>query len=107
MAVTVRKAVLWRKEVDNRPGMLANAFETLSEAGADLQVVMAYRYSGGTDRAAIELHPVSGRKSTAAAKTAVSRSHRSPPCWSRETIGRASGMPLRKQSLMRGSIWAS
>jgi len=70
MAVTVRKAVLWRKEVDNRPGMLANAFETLSEAGADLQVVMAYRYSGGTDRAAIELHPVSGRKSTAAAKTA-------------------------------------
>src|SRR5262245_52246503 len=70
MAVTVRKAVLWRKEVDNRPGMLANVLEPLSEAGADLQVVMAYRYPGGTDRAAIELHPVSGRKSTAAAKTA-------------------------------------
>jgi hypothetical protein len=24
MAVTVKKAVLWRKEVDNRPGMLAS-----------------------------------------------------------------------------------
>ena len=70
MAVTVRKAVLWRKEVDNRPGMLADVLEPLSEAGADLQVVMAYRHPGGTDRAAIELHPVSGRKSTAAAKTA-------------------------------------
>src|SRR5215472_973348 len=70
MAVTVKRAVLWRKEVDNRPGMLANTLQPLSEAGADLKVVMAYRYPGGTDRAAIELHSVSGRKSTAAAKTA-------------------------------------
>jgi hypothetical protein len=31
---------------------------------------MAYRDPGGKDTAAIELHPVSGRKSTAAAKTA-------------------------------------
>jgi ACT domain-containing protein len=44
MAVTVKKAILWRKEIDNRPGMLANTLEPLSEAGADLQVVMAYRY---------------------------------------------------------------
>ena len=70
MAVTVRKAALWCKEVDNRSGMLANVLEPLSEAGADLQVVMAYRYPDGTDRVANELHPVSGRKSTAAAKTA-------------------------------------
>src|SRR5262249_18911180 len=45
----VRKAVLWRKEIDNRPGMLANALQPLSEAGADLQVVMAYRYPGASD----------------------------------------------------------
>jgi hypothetical protein len=70
MAVTVKKAVLWRKEIENRPGMLASTLEPLSEAGADLQVVMAYRDPGGKDTAAIELHPVSGRKSTAAAKTA-------------------------------------
>ena len=70
MAVTVKKAVLWRREIDNRPGMLADILEPLSEASADLQVVMAYRYPGGTDMAAVELHPVSGRKSVAAAKTA-------------------------------------
>jgi hypothetical protein len=62
--------VLWHKEIDNRPGMLASTLEPLAEAGADLQVVMGYRYPGRTDKAAIKLHPVSGRKSTAAAKTA-------------------------------------
>jgi hypothetical protein len=70
MAVTVKKAVLWRTEIENRPGMLASTLAPLAEAGADLQVVMGYRYPGATDKAAIELHPVSGRKSTAAAKTA-------------------------------------
>jgi hypothetical protein len=70
MAVTVKKAMLWRKEVDNRPGMLASTLQPLAEAGADLQVVMAYRYPGGEDKAAIELHPVSGRKPNAAARAA-------------------------------------
>ena len=70
MAVTVKKAILWRSEVDNSPGMLANILQPLSEAGADLQVVMAYRYPDGENKAAIELHPVSGKKSAAAAQTA-------------------------------------
>jgi hypothetical protein len=70
MAVTVKKAVLWRKEMDNRPGMLADILGPLAEAGADLQVVMGYRYPGSTDTAAIELHPVSGRKPIVAAKAA-------------------------------------
>jgi hypothetical protein len=65
MAVTVKKAILWRREVDNQPGMLANTLQPLSEAGADLQVVMAYRYPGAENKA-----PVSGRKSAAAAQTA-------------------------------------
>ena len=54
MAVTLKKAILWRREVDNRPGMLADTLQPLSEAGADLQVVMAYRYPGGENKAAIE-----------------------------------------------------
>jgi ACT domain-containing protein len=70
MAVTVKKAILWRREVDNSPGMLANILQPLSEAGADLQVVMAYRYPGAENKAVIELSPVSGRKSAAAAQTA-------------------------------------
>jgi hypothetical protein len=70
MAVIVKKAILWRSEVDNSPGMLAKILQPLSEAGADLQVVMAYRYPGGENKAAIELHPVSGKKSVAAAQSA-------------------------------------
>jgi len=70
MAVSVKKAILWRREVDSHPGMLADTLQLLSEAGADLQVVMAYRYPGGENKAAIELHPVSGKKSVAAAQTA-------------------------------------
>jgi len=41
MAVAVKKAVLWRKEIDYRPGMLADILGPLYEAFADLQVVMA------------------------------------------------------------------
>ncbi len=70
MAVTVKKATLWRAEVDNNPGVLARTLEPLAEAGADLQVVMGYRYPGDESKAAIEVHPVSGRKTTEAAQRA-------------------------------------
>jgi hypothetical protein len=68
MAVTVKKAVLWRKEIDNRPGALGDALQPLAETSADLQVVMAYRYAGSEDRASVEVHPITGRKLTAAAQ---------------------------------------
>jgi len=70
MAVTVKKAVLWRKEVENQPGVLASTLEPLAKAGADLQVVMAYRLPGNESKAMIELHPVSDKKSKRAAETA-------------------------------------
>ena len=46
MAVTVRKAVLWRKEIENRPGVLATTLALLARARADLKVVMGYRFPG-------------------------------------------------------------
>ena len=47
MAVSVKKAVIWRKEIDNRPGMVASTLEPLSEAAADLQVrVSLPRWNG-------------------------------------------------------------
>jgi hypothetical protein len=70
MAITVKKTVLWRMEVDNRPGELAKTLAPLAQAGADLQVVMAYRYPGSEDKGAIELHPVVGKRTTAAARAA-------------------------------------
>jgi hypothetical protein len=70
MAVTVKKIVLWRKEVENRPGALASGLASLARAGADLQVLMAYRYPGEESKAAIELYPVTAKKSVAAAQEA-------------------------------------
>ena len=70
MAVSVKGITLWRREVDNRPGALARTLEPLASVGADLKVLMAYRYPGEGARAAIELYPVSGKKATAAAQAA-------------------------------------
>jgi hypothetical protein len=70
MALTVKRITLWRTEVDNRVGALATTLEPLARAGADLQVLMAYRYPGNEQRAAVEVYPVSGKKVTAAAQAA-------------------------------------
>ncbi len=70
MAVVVKKITLWRREVDNRPGTLASALEPLAGAGVDLQVVMADRYPGETQKAAVELYPVSSKKAVAGATSA-------------------------------------
>jgi hypothetical protein len=55
--------------VDHTPGQLAETLAPLSGAGADLQVVMAYRVPGEPSRAAIEVYPVTGRKQATAAAT--------------------------------------
>lgn len=70
MAVSIKKIVLWRAEVANQPGVLAQTLKPLAEAGANLSVVMGYRYPGDPSKAAIELYPVSGKKVTAAAQAA-------------------------------------
>ena len=54
MALSVKKVTLWRTEVENKPGALSSVLAPLAEVGADLQVVMGYRYHGrreqGRDR---------------------------------------------------------
>src|SRR5712691_5188777 len=68
MPVTVKHITLWRVEVENKPGVLARTLESLAAAGADLQVAMGYRYPGGAEKAAIEVYPVTAKKSVAAAQ---------------------------------------
>ncbi len=70
MAVTVKKITLWRREVENKPGVLGGVLAPLAEAGADLQVVMGYRHAGDGSKAAIEVSPVTGKKSLTAARAA-------------------------------------
>ena len=67
MPVTVKRISLWRKEAENKTGLLAETLEPLAKAGSDLGVVMGYRLPGNEARAAIELYPVSGKKVAAAA----------------------------------------
>ncbi len=70
MAITLKKITLWRKEVDNRPGALADTLALLAQAHNDLQAVMGYRSPGDQGKAAIELYPVSGKRAIEAARSA-------------------------------------
>jgi hypothetical protein len=67
MPVTVKSISLWRKEAENKTGLLAQTLEPLAKAGADLGVVMGYRLPGNEAKAVVEVYPVSGKKVTAAA----------------------------------------
>jgi hypothetical protein len=70
MAVTVKKIVVWRTDVEDKPGALSSVLAPLAAVGADLQLVMGYRYHGGKHKAAIEVCPLAGRKATTAASKA-------------------------------------
>jgi hypothetical protein len=78
MQITVKMIELWRREVENQPGILAATLEPFAKGGADLQVVMGYRYSGNEAKAAIELYPVAGKKMGAAAEAAGLSTSRIP-----------------------------
>lgn len=67
--MTVKRITLWRTEVANRPGVLSQTLDPLAASGADLQVVMGYRYPGSETKAAIEVYPISGKKHSSAAAT--------------------------------------
>jgi len=64
MAVTVKTIKYWRGVVEHQPGVLAGVLEPIAASGQNLQVVMGYRMGEG--KAAIELYPVTGKKSVAA-----------------------------------------
>ena len=70
MPVRVKNITLWRKELENRSGTLAQTLEPLAKVGADLQVVMGYRYPGDETKAAVELYPIASKKSTGVAQQA-------------------------------------
>jgi hypothetical protein len=70
MPVTVKIISLWRKEVENQVGTLAHTLEPITKAGANLHILMGYRYPGDGTKAAIELYPIAGKKMTAAASEA-------------------------------------
>jgi len=67
MALSVKRITLWRREVENQPGALASTLEPLAASGADLRLVLGYRFPEQTGRAAVEVFPVTGKRVVAAA----------------------------------------
>ncbi len=69
MPVTVKRAILWRSETRNAPGMLARTLHPLADVHQDLQLVIGYAYP---DRhsAAIEVWPVESAPARSAARRA-------------------------------------
>lgn len=73
MPVMVKSIILWRKEIENKAGVLASTLEPLAKGGGDLELVMSYRYPGNESKSAIELYPIAGKKLVAAAEAAQLR----------------------------------
>src|SRR5271170_3755796 len=69
MAVTVKKATLWRRELTNKPGTLAETLKPFAKAGVNLQVIMGYTFPH-PGQAAVEVYPITDAKSEQAAKEA-------------------------------------
>jgi hypothetical protein len=88
MPVTVKSISLWRKEVDNQVGSLAHTLEPVTKAGANLQVLMGYRYPGEGTKAAVELYPIAGKKATAVASEAGLSASSIPTLVVRQNLGR-------------------
>jgi hypothetical protein len=70
MAMTVKREQLWVLDANDRAGLLADTLDPLAGAGATLKMIMAYRHPGQTDRAAVEVFPIKGKKAEAAARGA-------------------------------------
>jgi hypothetical protein len=70
MAISVKKIVVWSREIGNQPGTLGAALGPFADARCDLQVCMAYEKPGESGRSIAEIAPVAGMKATRAAEAA-------------------------------------
>lgn len=65
MSFTVSKVEVWAGDIMNKPGMLARVLEALSNAGAQLEFVIARRATEHTSR--VFVSPIKGAKQVQAA----------------------------------------
>src|SRR5437016_3706882 len=70
MGYTVNKVEMWNGEIDDRVGGLAQKLDTLADAGADLEVVVARRQPHMPGKGIALVGPVAGAKAKAAATAA-------------------------------------
>ena len=70
MALKVGKAEVWAVTIDDRPGGAAEKLESLSKAGADLEVVLARRTAEQPGKGVMFVTPLKGKKAMQAAEQA-------------------------------------
>ena len=70
MAMQVSKADVWVGEIEDRPGGLFEKLDVLSEAGADLDFVIARRATEKPGTTVVFLAPLRGARQIRAAKNA-------------------------------------
>lgn len=70
MAITVKKATIWRRELENHPGTLAEALKPFAENDVNLKVVMGYGFPNSNSEAAVEIYPITDAKAEKAAEAA-------------------------------------
>ena len=70
MALKVSKAEVWAVTIDDRPGGAAEKLETLSRAGANLEMLLARRSAEQPGRGVMFVTPLKGKKVVEAAQQA-------------------------------------
>jgi hypothetical protein len=80
MAITVKKGILWRREIENQPGTFAKALEPFARGGMNLSIVMGYTSPSSTSKGAVEVFPITDSKSEQAAKEAGLHPASEIPC---------------------------
>jgi hypothetical protein len=70
MALKITKAEVWAGDIPDQPGGLAGILDPLSEAGVDLDFVIARRQPDKPGQGVVFLTPVKGKKGQNAAKAA-------------------------------------
>jgi hypothetical protein len=70
MSLSVKKGVLWRRQIENRPGALAETLKMFAKHGINLEILMGYAAQGASGPGTVEIYPISGAKAEAAAKEA-------------------------------------
>lgn len=70
MAISVKKAVLWRLEEEKRQGKLAQTLAPFATRGINLQLVMSYTFPAPEGKFACEVYPVTEEGAEEAAREA-------------------------------------
>jgi hypothetical protein len=68
MAIKVSKADVWAVTIDDRPGGAAEKLETLSKAGANLEMLLARRTAEQPGKGVMFVTPLKGKKAVDAAQ---------------------------------------